>query len=52
MSLASPDLIAGILALEEKANQAKSFAVGGLAIAILLGLMLALVIFGGGRDHS
>jgi hypothetical protein len=29
-----------------------SFAIGGLALAILLGLMGALVAFGGGREHS
>jgi hypothetical protein len=28
------------------------YAVGGLALAILLGLLLALITFGGGRDHS
>jgi hypothetical protein len=50
--MSAPDLIAGLLVFEAKANQAKSFAIGGLAIAILLGLMLALLVFGGGRDHS
>jgi hypothetical protein len=28
------------------------YAVGGLALAILLGLLLALIAFGGGREHS
>ncbi|MCW2832678.1 MAG: hypothetical protein JWN68_631 [Nocardioides sp.] len=28
------------------------YAVGGIALAILLGLLLALVTFGGGREHS
>ena len=26
--------------------------IGGLALAILLGLLVALVAFGGGREHS
>jgi hypothetical protein len=28
------------------------YAVGGIALAILLGALLALLAFGGGRDHS
>jgi hypothetical protein len=33
-------------------DQRISFAIGALALAILLGLMAALVAFGGGREHS
>jgi len=33
-------------------DQRISFAVGGLALFILLGLLAALVAFGGGREHS
>jgi hypothetical protein len=33
-------------------DQRISFAVGAVALAILLGLMGALVAFGGGREHS
>ena len=33
-------------------DQRVSFAVGGTALLILLGLMGALVAFGGGREHS
>jgi hypothetical protein len=46
------DAAAGVLALEQKANMWKSFGFGAIALAVLLGLMLALVIFGAGRDHS
>lgn len=28
------------------------YAVGAIALAILLGLLLALISFGGGREHS
>jgi hypothetical protein len=34
------------------ADQKISFAVGALALLILLGLLAALVAFGGGREHS
>ena len=33
-------------------DQRISFAIGGAALLILLGLMAALVAFGGGREHS
>jgi hypothetical protein len=33
-------------------DQRVSFAVGGSALPILLGLLGALVAFGGGREHS
>ena len=48
----SLDLILAIVSLEEKANQWKSYGIGAIAISILLGLMVALVAFGGGREHS
>lgn len=34
------------------ADERLSFTVGGVALLILLGLMAALVAFGGGREHS
>ena len=46
MSLAALALVA------DEVNYAKSFGIGGLALAILVGLMIALIAFGGGRDHS
>ena len=39
-----------VVALE--VDQRISFAVGGTALLILLGLLAALVAFGGGREHS
>jgi hypothetical protein len=33
-------------------DQRVSWAVGGTALLILLGLLVALVAFGGGREHS
>ena len=39
-----------VVALE--LDQRISFAIGGAALLILLGLMAALVAFGGGREHS
>ena len=33
-------------------DQRISFGIGGLALLILLGLLAALVAFGGGREHS
>jgi hypothetical protein len=34
------------------ADQRISFAIGGTALLILLGLLGALIAFGGGREHS
>jgi hypothetical protein len=39
-----------VVALE--VDQRISFAVGALALFILLGLLAALAAFGGGREHS
>jgi hypothetical protein len=39
-----------VVALE--VDQRLSFAIGGVTLLILLGLMAALVAFGGGREHS
>jgi hypothetical protein len=36
----------------EEVNHALSWAIGAVALLILLGLMAALVAFGGGREHS
>jgi len=41
-----------LAAAEEEVDQKISFGVGGLALGILLFLMIALVAFGGGREHS
>ena len=40
------------LAAETAEPAIPSYAVGGIALAILLGLLLALIAFGGGREHS
>jgi len=44
--------LAQIAVVAQTVDQRISFAVGGLALAILLGLLGALVAFGGGREHS
>jgi hypothetical protein len=36
----------------QEVDQRISFAIGGLALAILLGMLAALIVFGGGREHS
>ena len=43
-----------VLAAEshEEVNETLNWAVGGGTLAILLVLLLALVLFGGGREHS
>lgn len=51
MSLAAVALLAADEGAEE-VDQALSFGIGGLALAILFGLMIVLVAFGGGREHS
>ena len=33
-------------------DQGISFAIGGLSLFILIGLLVALAAFGGGREHS
>lgn len=33
-------------------DQILSWGIGGVSLAILLGLLIALVAFGGGREHS
>jgi hypothetical protein len=38
--------------VQAAADQRISFAIGGTALLILLGLLGALVAFGGGREHS
>jgi hypothetical protein len=37
---------------EHEVNQAVSWGIGGLALGILLFMLIALVAFGGGREHS
>ena len=42
-----------VLAEEEgEVNQALSWGIGALALAILLGMLLTLIAIGGGREHS
>jgi hypothetical protein len=42
-----------VLAEEEgDVNQLLSFGIGGLALAILLGMLLTLIAIGGGREHT
>jgi hypothetical protein len=45
-------IIAQTLGFGHEVDLAISFGVGALALAILLALMVALVAFGGGREHS
>jgi hypothetical protein len=55
MSLAAVALAAVNIAAEEgehEVNQAISWGIGALALAILFGLMFVLIAFGGGREHS
>ena len=37
---------------EHHVNAALAWGIGGIALAILIGLLLALLAFGGGREHS
>ncbi len=50
----SPYLITLAQAAEEHSENVTfySWLIGGVALAILLGLLAALVAFGGGREHS
>jgi hypothetical protein len=42
-----------VLAEEEGGvDQLLSFAIGGTALAILVGMLLVLIAIGGGREHS
>jgi hypothetical protein len=42
-----------VLAAEEgDVNQLLSFGIGGLALAILLGMLVMMIAIGGGREHS
>ncbi len=43
---------ADVVVLSGEVNHNLSWAIGGLALLILLSLMAALVAFGGGREHS
>jgi hypothetical protein len=37
---------------EHEVSKGLAYGIGGLALAILVGLLLALLAFGGGREHS
>lgn len=53
MSLAAVALLAAEKGGEHhEVDQALSWGIGGMALAILFGLMFALIAFGGGREHS
>lgn len=41
-----------LAAVAQEVDQKVSFGIGALALFILLGLLAALVAFGGGREHS
>jgi hypothetical protein len=45
---------AALLAEEghHEVNRALSFGIGGIALGILMFALIALVMFGGGRDHT
>ena len=45
-------VLAQIAVVAQEVDQKVSFAVGGLALFILLGMLAALAAFGGGREHS
>ncbi|HRD63493.1 MAG TPA: hypothetical protein PLZ93_13715 [Nocardioides sp.] len=45
-------MTAQILGFGPEVDVALSLAIGGAVLAILLALMVALVAFGGGREHS
>ena len=52
MSLAAVALLAAEEGGEHEVNQALSWGIGAISLAILFGLMFALIAFGGGREHS
>ena len=45
-------LLPQIVTAAEEVDQRLSFGIGAIALLILLGLMVGLIVFGGGRDHS
>ncbi|WP_168929610.1 hypothetical protein [Nocardioides sp. GY 10127] len=45
-------LIALAAESESEVNHALSWGIGALALVVLLGLMVALLTFAGGREHS
>jgi hypothetical protein len=45
-------LAQSLAVVAQEVDQKLSFGIGALALLILLGLMAALVAFGGGREHS
>ena len=55
MSASAVSFAVTLLAAEEggeEVSQALSWGIGGLSLAILLVLLLALAAFGAGREHS
>jgi hypothetical protein len=45
-------MIAQTVMAAEEVNHALSYGIGATALLILVGLMVGLVAFGGGREHS
>jgi hypothetical protein len=45
-------MTADIAVLSTEVNEALSWGIGGVTLLILLGLLGALLAFGGGREHS
>ena len=45
-------MTAQILLAADEVNYGLSFGIGAIALGILIGMMVALVAFGGGREHS
>jgi hypothetical protein len=44
--------VAMLTAEAGKVDQLLSFGIGGLALALLLGLLVTMIAIGGGREHS
>jgi hypothetical protein len=45
-------LASSVGVLAQSVDQRISFAIGGASLFILIGLLVALAAFGGGREHS
>ena len=44
--------LASVVEEEQEVDQLLSWGIGGLSLAILLGMLLVLIAIGGGREHS
>ncbi|MXG91008.1 hypothetical protein [Nocardioides flavescens] len=45
-------ILAQMVTASEEVSHRLSYGIGAIALVILLGLMIALIAFGGGREHS